>query len=58
MIDAGVVIIYVIFCILVGICGTQRRIGFFGTLIASFLLTPVFVVLVLILTEPKRRVEP
>jgi hypothetical protein len=57
MMDAGFVIIYVVFCLLVGLCGTRRRIGFFGAFLASFLLTPVLVVLVLFVTEPRRRVE-
>jgi len=28
---AIVVIIYIVFCILTGLCGSQRRMGFFGT---------------------------
>jgi hypothetical protein len=57
MMDAGLVIIYVVFCLLVGLCGTRRRIGFFGTFLASFLVTPVVVVIVLVLTEPRHRVQ-
>jgi hypothetical protein len=56
MMDAALVIIYVVFCLLAGLCGTRRRMGFFGTFLASFVLTPVVVVLVLVLTEPRRRV--
>jgi hypothetical protein len=54
--DAGLIIIYVVFCLLVGLCGTRRRIGFFGTFLASFVLTPVVMIVVLVLTEPRRRV--
>lgn len=54
MIQAGVVIVYLAFCFLVGLCGTQRRIGFFGTFLLSFFLTPVLVLIVLMLTAPVR----
>lgn len=45
---------YVIFCILVGICGSQRRMGFIGTFLLSFFLTPLVVLIVLLLTGPQR----
>lgn len=45
---------YVIFCILVGVCGSQRRMGFIGTFILSFFLTPLVVLIVLLLTGPQR----
>jgi hypothetical protein len=47
-------ITYVVFCILVGICGSQRRMGFIGTFIVSLLFTPVIVLIVLLLTGPTR----
>ena len=37
----ALVFLYVVFCILVGICGSQRRMGFTGTFIFSLLVTPV-----------------
>jgi hypothetical protein len=52
------VILYLVFCLLTALCGTQRRIGFFGTFIISFLVSPVVVLLVLIITAPSYRVEP
>jgi hypothetical protein len=52
------VILYLIFCLLTGLCGSQRRLGFFGTFIVSVIVSPVVVLLVLIFTEPARRVEP
>jgi Na+/melibiose symporter-like transporter len=55
--EAALVIVYVIFCLLVALCGTQRRIGFFGTFILSVIITPVIMLLVLILTAPPHRVE-
>jgi FtsH-binding integral membrane protein len=50
------VILYVVFSILVGICGSQRRMGFIGTFIVSLLFTPVIVLIVLLLTGPAQRV--
>jgi hypothetical protein len=49
------IIIYVVFCILVGLCGSQRRMGFLGTFIVSLLFTPVIVLIVLLLTGPSPR---
>jgi FtsH-binding integral membrane protein len=54
---AVAVIIYVVFCILTGLCGSQRRMGFFGTFIMSLFLTPIVVLIVLKLTAPSERVE-
>jgi hypothetical protein len=48
------VVLYVIFCILVGLCGSQRRMGFIGTFIISLFLTPLLVLIVLLLTGPAR----
>ena len=49
--------LYILFCILVGLCGSQRRMGFIGTFIISLLLTPVVVLIVLLLTGPSQRDE-
>jgi hypothetical protein len=51
------VILYVVFALLVGLCGSQRRMGFFGTFLISLVVTPVVAVLVLILTAPSNRDE-
>jgi hypothetical protein len=51
------VIAYIIFCVLVGLCGSQRRMGFTGTFILSLLITPLIVLIVLLLTGPSQRVE-
>ena len=51
------VIIYIVFCILTGLCGSQRRMGFFGTFIMSLFITPIVMLIVLKLTAPSERVE-
>jgi hypothetical protein len=51
------VIIYVIFCFLTGLCGSQRRLGFFGTFVLSFFITPVVMLIILLLTGPSRGTE-
>jgi hypothetical protein len=48
------IILYVLFCVLAGFCGSHRRMGFFGTFLLSLFLTPVLVLLLLILTGPSR----
>jgi hypothetical protein len=57
MVPALALVGYILFCILVGICGSQRRMGFTGTFILSFFLTPLVVLIVLLLTGPSQRVE-
>lgn len=51
------IFIYVVFCILTGLCGSKRRLGFVGTFIFSLLLTPLIMLPILILTGPSNRVE-
>ena len=48
---------YLVFAILVGLCGTQRRLGFTGTFLLSLAITPVIMLLVLLITGPTRRAE-
>jgi hypothetical protein len=48
--------IYVVFCILTGLCGIDRRMGFFGTFVIALITTPLVVLPVLLLTGPSRRV--
>lgn len=50
-------IIYIIFCVLTGLCGSQRRMGFFGTFLIALVTTPLVVLPVLLLTGPSRHVE-
>jgi hypothetical protein len=49
--------IYVVFCLLTGLCGVRRRMGFIGTFVIALLVTPIPVLLVLLLTAPSRRYE-
>ena len=50
-------IIYLIFCLLVGLCGSQRRVGFLGTFIISIFITPLVMLIILLLTGPPRGIE-
>jgi hypothetical protein len=49
-------IVYIIFCVLTGICGSERRMGFIGTFLLALATTPLVVLPVLLLTGPSRRV--
>jgi hypothetical protein len=51
------IIIYLVFCLLTALCGSQRRIGFLGTFIISILITPVLMLIVLLMTGPSRGIE-
>lgn len=50
-------IIYVVFCILTGLCGFDRRMGVFGTFLLALVTTPLVVLPLLLLTGPNRRIE-
>ncbi|MGL4959878.1 MAG: hypothetical protein ACRC67_01510 [Inquilinus sp.] len=49
-------IIYLILCIVVGLAGRRRSIGFVGYLVLSLLLTPIVPLLFLLVTQ-KRFIE-
>jgi len=53
----ALLVAYLVFCILVGLCGSQRRMGFTGTFLLSLFVTPVIALIVLLITGPSRRVE-
>lgn len=50
-------IIYIVFCVLTGLCGSHRRMGFLGTFLLALVTTPLVVLPLLLLTGPSRRVE-
>jgi hypothetical protein len=50
-------IVYLIFCVLTGLCGSHRRIGFLGTFVLALVTTPLVVLPILLITGPSRRVE-
>jgi len=48
-------VIYILACILVGLVGSRRSMGFFATFFFSLVFTPVVVILVLQLTRTRER---
>jgi len=50
-------IVYIILCVLTGLCGVNRRVGFFGTFLIALAATPLLVLPVLFITGPSRRIE-
>jgi len=50
-------IVYIVFCALTGVCGVDRRMGFFGTFFLALVTTPFVVLPVLLLTGQSRRAE-
>jgi hypothetical protein len=55
MLQSIAVTLYIVFCLLVGLCGSQRRMGFLGTFLVSLVFTPVIVLVILLLTGSSRR---
>jgi hypothetical protein len=47
------VLAYVIACLLTGLYGSRRRLGFFGTSLLSFFLPPLVVLIILFFTAPR-----
>ena len=54
MVMAIAVVLYLIFCLLAGLAGSQRRMGFIGTFLLSLVITPLLASLLLIFTRPAR----
>jgi hypothetical protein len=50
-------IVYIAFCVLTGLCGVGRRMGFLGTFLLALVTTPIVVLPLLLLTGPSRHVE-
>ena len=46
---------YITFSVLVGLCGSQRRMGFTGTFLLSLIITPILALVLLLITGPSRR---
>jgi len=53
----ALLVAYLVFSILVGLCGSQRRMGFTGTFLLSLFVTPVIALIVLLITGPSRSVQ-
>jgi ABC-type multidrug transport system permease subunit len=53
----ALLIAYLIFSVLVGLCGSQRRMGFTGTFLLSLVITPVLALVLLLITGPSRRMQ-
>jgi uncharacterized Tic20 family protein len=54
MVMAIAVVLYLILCLLAGLAGSQRRMGFIGTFLLSLVITPLLVLVLLILTRLSR----
>jgi ABC-type multidrug transport system permease subunit len=48
---------YLVFSVLVGLCGSQRRLGFTGTFLLSLVITPILALVIILITGPSRRVK-
>ena len=45
-------VIYIVFCVLTGLLGIDRRMGFFGTFLIAIVTTPFIVLPILLITAP------
>jgi hypothetical protein len=50
-------VVYIVFCVLTGLCGIGRRMGFFGTFLLALVTTTLLVLPVLLITGPSRHIE-
>jgi ABC-type multidrug transport system permease subunit len=53
----ALLIAYLMFSVLVGLCGSQRRMGFTGTFLLSLVITPLLALVLLLITGPSRRMQ-
>jgi hypothetical protein len=54
---AAFVVAYVLLCFITGYFGRDRRMGYFGTVVLSFFITPPLMLLILIFFGPSHAVE-
>ena len=57
MITPELVVTYLALCLVAGIAGRKRRIGFWGFLFCSILFTPVISLLFIYLSTPRRNLR-
>jgi uncharacterized membrane protein len=57
MVIAAFVIAYVVLCFIAGYFGRDRRVGYAGTVLLSFLITPLLMLLILVFFGPSNAVE-
>ena len=50
-----IIVLYLLACILVGLVGSRRSMGFFAAFFFSLLFTPIVVILILQLTRTRER---
>jgi hypothetical protein len=48
--------IYAVLCVIAGLFGMRRVIGFWGTLFLSVMLTPLIMLVMLLMLAPKKKV--
>jgi hypothetical protein len=51
----GLILLYVVLCLITGLLGTKRAMGYFGATLMSLLLTPLGAILVIKLTAPSQK---
>ena len=54
---AAFIVVYVILCFITGYFGRSRRLGYFGTVVLSFFITPLLMFMILIFFGPSSAVE-
>ena len=47
-------IVYLLFCLLMGVLGINRKFGFWGYFFASIVLTPIMGLLLVLASDPKK----
>ena len=57
MATAALVVAYVLLCFITGYFGRNRRMGYFGTVLLSLLITPLLMLIILMLFGPSSAVE-
>lgn len=50
-------LVYILICVLTGLCGKDTRSGFLGTFIIAVVVTPLLLLPALMLINPSRRSE-
>jgi fucose permease len=55
LMGGSLLLIYLFFCILVAIAGSNAKIGFWGVLFMSLFLTPLFTAILIVILRPRKK---
>ena len=51
----GLILLYLVLCLITGLLGINRAMGYFGATLMSVLVTPIIAIIIIKLTAPRQK---